>query len=98
MALLSHIRLCWRMYRRGTIYRGPVSRDNGRSFSVHDDAHDAFMTRPGHTSNREDGVRPVVAGAMRLPRHRWGFMGYVGPGQDAHREQTSKRSVVLWRS
>ncbi len=44
---------------------------------VHDDAHDVFVTRPRHTSRREDEVQPVVEAAMRLPVPQTGFPTHV---------------------
>ena len=40
----------------------------------HDDAHDAFMTLPRHTSIREDEVQPVMEGAPRHPLQAWGLV------------------------
>ena len=41
--------------------------------TLHDAAHNAFMTLPRHTSTREDEVQPVVEGALRLSVLQTGF-------------------------
>ncbi len=42
--------------------------------TLHDAAHNAFMTLPRHTSTREDEVQPVVEGALRHPPQAWGLV------------------------
>ena len=41
--------------------------------TLHDAAHNAFMTLPRHTSTREDEVQPVAEEALRLPVPQTGF-------------------------
>ena len=66
--------------------------------TLHDAAHNAFMTLPRHTSTREDNVQPVVSASLKHPTHAWGLVERVVPGWNALKEKTSNRSVVLWHN
>ena len=65
------------------------------ALSIHDAAHDVFMTLSLYISIREDEVQPILEGARKRPIPAWRLVERVGPDRDVLKEKTSNPSANL---